>query len=181
MADPWTAAWEEAEATAPPDVQIYSTLELQHPAFLDETDTEIPIRVVADVADSQDFGIEDGATFNGGETATFQAVPFYADRPEFAEGRVPQCQVTVENVGREVSGYLDAAVQVQADLIAIYREYRSDDLTAPCYGPIEFKMRNVTVNGTNVVGTARLDDLANRKFPNKVYSVDEFPGLYVNS
>ena len=37
----------------------------------------------------------------------------------------------------------------------------------------------VTVKGTSVVGTAKLDDLANRKFPYKVASVAEFPGLVV--
>ena len=179
MSDPWTAAWEEAEATAPPDVILYPTLELQHPAFLD-TDgvTQIPIRCVTGVADDMDFGIEAGATYNGGGTGTFQAIPFFADRPEFAEGQTPQCQVSVDNVAREMAQYLEAAVQVKADLIAVYREYRSDDLTEPCYGPVQFVIRKVTVNGTTVTGTARLADLANRKFPKKVYSVDEFPGLY---
>lgn len=176
MADPWTAAWEEAEATAPPDVVVYSTLELQHPAFL-ENSVQVPIRCVTGVADAMSFGIEAGATFNGGEMAEFQAIPFFAERPEFAEGRTPQCDVTIDNCAREVAMYLEAAVQVKADLIAIYREYRSDDLTEPCYGPVQFVMRKVTVKETSVTGTARLDDLANRKFPFKVYSVDQFPGL----
>jgi hypothetical protein len=37
------------------------------------------------------FGIEVGADFNGGETVTFQAIPFFAERPEFAEGKTPTC------------------------------------------------------------------------------------------
>jgi hypothetical protein len=175
-ADPWKAAWEEAEATAPPDVLIYCTLELQHPAFLKDG-VQVPIRCVTGVADAMEFGIEAGAAFNEGEMASFQAMPFSADRPEFAEGQTPQCTVTVDNCGREISGYLEAAIQVKADLIAVYREYRSDDLTEPCYGPVQFVMRKVTVTGTSVSGTATLDNLANRKFPFKVYSQNEFPGL----
>lgn len=176
MTDPWTPAWEEAEATAPPGIVVYCTLELQHPAFLQDA-VEVPIRVVTGVADDMSFGIEDGATFNGGETVVFQAIPFYAERPDFAEGRTPECQVTIDNIGREVLGYLEDAVQIKADLAVLYREYRSDDLTEPCYGPIRFVMRRVRVKGTSVVGVAKLDDLANRKFPYKTYTVNEFPGL----
>lgn len=176
MADPFTDAWAEAEATAPPDVILYCTLELQHPAFL-EDDVEVPIRCVTGIDEDVSFGIEEGAAFDAGQMAAFKAIPFFAERPEFAEGQTPQCDVTIDNCAREVAVHLEAAVQVKADLVAIYREYRSDDLTAPCYGPVQFVMRKVTIKGTSVVGTARLDDLANRKFPYKVYSVDEFPGL----
>jgi hypothetical protein len=171
------AAWEEAEATAPPGVTIYATLELQHPSFLDVSSVNIPIRCVTGVADDMSFGIEGGGLFGGGTMQLFQAVPFYAERPEFSEGKAPECQVTIDNIGREVLQYLEAAVSVKADLVVLYREYRSDDLTTPCYGPIKFVMRKVRVTGTTVVGTARLDDLANRRFPYKSYTVSEFPGL----
>lgn len=171
MADPWTAVWEEAEASAPPLVIIYATLEFQHTSFA------APVRVVTGATDDMTFGIEDGADFNGGETVTFQAVPFHAERPEFAEGRVPTCDVSIDNVGRELIPQIEAAVQVKADLAVLFREYRSDDLTEPCYGPIRFIMRKVRINGTTVVGTAQLDDLTNRKFPHKIASVQEFPGL----
>lgn len=178
MSDPWTEAWEEAEATAPPDIVVYHTLELQHPAFLEGSPAEeVPVRIVADVHEDQTFGIEEGATFDGGETVTFQAVPFYAERPEFAEGRTPECQVTIDNAAGEIAQYLEAAVQIKADLVVLYREYRSDDLTEPCYGPIQFVMRKVTINGTSVTGMARLDDLANKRFPSKSYTIAEFPGL----
>lgn len=171
MSDPWTNAWEEAEASAPPNVMIYSTIELQHVAF------DAPARCVTGVSDDVDFGIEDGATFNGGETVTFQAVPFFAERPEFAEGKTPSSAVTIDGVARELTEKLEAAVQVKASLNVLYREYRSDDLTEPCCGPIQFIMRQVRITGTTVTGTAQLQDLANRKFPYKIASVQEFPGL----
>lgn len=176
MADPWTSAWEEAEATSPPGVTVYQTLELQHPAFIQDA-VNVPIRVVNGVDEDKIFGIEAGAVFNGGGVGTFQAIPFFAERPEFAEGRTPSCSVTVDGVGRELTLYLEDAVQVKADLVVLFREYRSDDLAEPCYGPIQFVMRSVKVSGTQVIGTAQLDDLANRKFPFKTYTVDEFPGL----
>ena len=178
MPDPWTTAWEEAEASAPPGVMIYSTLELQHPAFLQGAPpVEVPIRVVTGVDVDTSFGIELGAAFNPGETVVFQAVPFYSERPEFSEGKVPTCQISIDNVGREIMKYLDAAVQIKSDLTVVYREYRSDDLTVPCYGPIQFIMKKVKIDGPTVVGTAQIDDLTNRRFPFKTYTIREFPGL----
>jgi hypothetical protein len=177
MSDPFTAAWQEAEATAPPSVTMYATLELQHPAFVDVSNNPIPLRFVTGVADDTSFGIEAGATFNAGETVSFTAVPFFAEKPEFAEGKAPQCQVTVDNIGREIAPYLDKAISIKADLIVLFREYRSDDMSTPCYGPIEFKMQSVKVAGTTVIGTAQLDNLTNRKFPYQIYTAQAFPEL----
>lgn len=177
MSDPWNEAWEEAEASNPAGTVVYDTLELQHPAFLDENDNPMPIRCVNGVHDDMFFGIEPGAVFNPASQGLFQAIPFYAERPEFAEGKTPEVEITVDNVGRELMPHLENAVQVKADLVVIYRQYISDDLSEPCAGPIEFVMRKVRVKGTSVVGSAKLDDLANRKFPFKVYSPHDFPGL----
>lgn len=101
----------------------------------------------------------------------------HSTRRVFDDGRMPESQVTIDNVARDMIRILEDAVKIRADLIISYREYRSDDLTAPCYGPVEFKMRKVTLSATTLIGTARLDDLANRKFPARVYTTNEFPGL----
>lgn len=177
MADPFTAAWEEAEASVPPGKEPFSTLELQHPAFLNEDEEEEPVRIVSGTPDDQLFTIEDGADFNGGEIARFQACMFFAETPEFSEGKMPECQVTVDGVARELIPKLEAAVQVRADLVVIFRQYRPDDTTEPCYGPVRFVMRKVKVTGASVTGVAQLDNLANSKFPRKVYTTTEFPGL----
>ncbi|MGD9921913.1 MAG: DUF1833 family protein [Pseudorhodoplanes sp.] len=177
MTDPWNAAWEEANASVPPDVLLYLTLELQHPEFVDDEDAPLAIRCVTDVYDDVDLTIEDGAVMNGGETVTFRAIPFSADMPEVAEKRVPECAITVDNVARELIPHLEAAVEAQADLICIYREYRSDDVSEPCFGPVQFVMRNVEVTGTRVRGMAGIDDLSNSKFPRRVYAVDAFAAL----
>jgi hypothetical protein len=171
------AAWEEAAASVPASVKVCFTLELQHPGFVDETMSPIPIRCVTGVFEDMQFGIEDGAMFNGGEMAPFTAIPFYADFPEFAEGKVPETRITVDNVSRELVPHIERAVGLRADLIAIYREYRSDDLSAPCYGPVEFIVRNITMSGTRIEGTASIDNLANKKFPTRVYTTREYPGL----
>jgi hypothetical protein len=97
--------------------------------------------------------------------------------PEFAEGKPPECNVTIDNVARLLIPYLNNAVRTRADLVAIWRQWRSDMTDAPCFGPITFTVRRVTVNGTRVQGVAKLDDLVNMKFPRRVYTIGQFPGL----
>lgn len=123
------------------------------------------------------FTLEDGAPLNGGQSVLFKAIPFTAERPTFQEGVTPECVISVDNVARELAPYLDAAVIMRADVQTIYREYLSTDTSAPAYGPVTFTLKQVKVAGTQVQGTARIDDLANRKFPKLVYTIEEFPGL----
>lgn len=175
MSGPWTDAWAEAEASCPVDVDVYSTLELQHPAFV-ESGSPIALRFVLDVQPRL-LGIEAGALFNGGTTQSFVPIAFEASRPEFAQGRVPECRVAIDNVARELMPHLNAAVRVRADLIVLFRQYRSDDMGEPCYGPVEFVIRNARITGTRVEGTAKLADIANMSFPRRTYSRAEFPAL----
>ncbi|MCS0501375.1 DUF1833 domain-containing protein [Ancylobacter mangrovi] len=176
MPDPFTQAWEEAEAACPTAVLVYATLELQHPAFVDGSGAAIPLRLVHDLMD-RSLGIELSALFDPGTMATFTASAFESDRAEFGEGRVPECSLVMDNVGRDLTPWIEAAVAYRADLVMIYREYRSDDVDEPCYGPVEFRLRQVKISGSRVEGTARLADIANMKFPRKVYSRSAFPGL----
>ncbi len=175
MADPWTSAWAEAEAACPIDVMTFLTVELQHPAFL-EAGSPIALRFVLDAVD-RSLGIEAGATFNPSTMQTFSAMTFESTRPDFEQGKVPECKVTFDGVGRQLMPYLNDAITVRADLTLLYREYRSDDVSAPCYGPVEFIVRNTRITGSRVEGTAKLADLANTKFPRRVYTRAEFPAL----
>lgn len=177
MSDPWSDAWMEAEATAPPQLEVFPTLEFRHPAFVDAEIGPFALRVVALTTEDQTFGIEDNGVLDAGTNQLFKAVNFASERPEFTEGKTPECSITLDNVAREIVGYLETAVSMRADMECTYREYRSDDLTAPCYGPVTFTIKKVTINGTQVKAIARIEDLANRKFPNKVYTVTEFPAL----
>jgi hypothetical protein len=174
LPEPWTEEWEEATATAPPSRLIYYTMEFQHQRFA------APMRMVQNfdgIADTMDFGIEDTAIFNPGETVAFSPVAFRADRAEFAVGRMPECTITIDNVARLLMEPLLDAITVQANLTAIYREYVSDDLTAPAYGPVEFVISNVKAKGLSISGTARIDNLSSKKFPSRVYTLNEFPSL----
>ncbi len=175
MPDIWDPAWAEAEASCSAGVLMYETLELQHPAFL-EAGVPIALRfTLGKVARS--FGIEATATFNPGTMQTFTPITFTSKRPDFEQGKVPECRVSFDNVGRTLMPYLNAAVKVRADLVLIYRQYLDDDVSQPSEGPYQFIIRNVRTSGSRVEGTAKLTDLANMKFLRRVYTRKQFPAL----
>lgn len=176
MTQIYDEAWAEAVASCPTDVRVWPAIEFQHPEFRDEDGAAMPLRFTVDVVD-RTFGIEDGALYTPGQMATFLACAFEAEYPEVAEGRVPASRIAVDNVSRQLTPHLNAAVLVRADLVMVYREYREDDLSEPCYGPVRFVMTEVTVSGTRVEGTASLKDLTNTKFPRRTYTRKLFPAL----
>lgn len=177
MTDVWTEAWEEAEATNPPGVDVYDTLELRHDAFVDIIEGPFAARVINGVPDDTMLTLEDESVLNGGESVKFKAIAFHSERPEFADGTTPSCKISVDNVGDELKPYLEAAVALRSDLTAIYRQFRSDDTSEPCYGPVEFTIKKVTVSSTRLEGMATLDNLSNKKFPTKLFTFEDFPGL----
>jgi len=175
MAEPWTDAWAEAEASCPQDALVFDTIELQHVTF--EIDgSPVALRFVRDV-EERSFGIEETATYNPGQTVAFAPSAFQADLPTVGEKQIPECKITVDNVARDLMPYIEAAVTVRSDLTIVLRQYREDDPSEPCYGPVAFILRQVTVTGTRVEGTARLENLVNVKFPRRVYTRSEFPAL----
>lgn len=176
MPDVWTEAWAEAEASTTPEVDIFCTLELRHPSFV-EGGSPFAVRAVQGTLEDQVLGIEDSSELNPGQMVTFKAIPFEAERPDFEEGRTPECKVKIDNIGEEIMPYLENATKFRADMEAIYREYRSDEMDSPCYGPVKFVIKSVKVIGARVEGIAQMRDLANLKFPNKVYTLKEYPGL----
>lgn len=177
MTDIWTDAWEETEVSNPPGVDTYDTLELRHAAFIDEETGPFAVRIVNGSPTEVMLTLEMESLLNGGEIVKFEAIEFSAERPEFAEGTTPSCKIAVDNVGDELQPYLEQAVAIRSDLTAIYRQYRSDDTSEPCYGPIEFTIKQVKISTTRLEGVATLDNLSNRKFPIKLFTLKDFPGL----
>ncbi|UPT99379.1 DUF1833 domain-containing protein [Bradyrhizobium barranii subsp. apii] len=163
----------EAYASCPPSARVYYTLEIWQSSF-DE-----PARVVANVGDDVDFGIEIGAPRNGGETVTFIACPFEAKYPEQREGQPPSTTITIDNVGRELVPKIRAAQGVREYISVLYREYLNSDLTEPAYGPVEFELREVKMVGTSLSGTVVVKNLQNKRFPRitKNYDYVQFPSL----
>ena len=149
----------EANASCPPGDIEYCALELQHPSF------DQPVYVVTNVADDMELGIEAGADPNQGQMVNHVACPFKAEYPEQREGQPPQCNVSIDNVSRELLPKIRAALGVRAYVKVTYREYLDSDLTEPAYGPVEFILSKVTVKAATLTGTIMVGNLQNKRFP----------------
>lgn len=172
-----TQAIKEAYASAPSDQIILHTLELRHPAFLDESGSVTAIRVVRDHLDL--FArLEDSAPIHGGEVVRFVAMGFELDLPPVDTMPVPEISVTLDNVSREIVRHLDAAAESQSVIEVTYRPYLSSDLEGPQMDPpIHLVLTEVEADIFRVTGRARMLDIGNKAFPGLIYSAKSFPGL----
>ena len=178
MPDPaLSQAIKEAYAAAPSDVVILHTLELRHPAFIDDDGNVTAIRVVRDHADLT-ARLELGAPLDGGVMVPFVALAFDLSLPTIDTAPVPEITVTLDNVSREIVWHLDAAVATQDKIEITYRPYLSTDLEGPQMDPpITLVLTEVEANALQITGRARMLDIGNKAFPAEIYTAKRFPGL----
>jgi hypothetical protein len=173
----YSEALKEAYASAPPDQIIFDTLELIHPAFVDENGNPMPARVVLGY-DDINATLEADAPMNPGETVLFTAMAFDVKLPGFSEGDVPQLILTLDNVGREIMGPLEQAAADPKVIQVIYRPYLLSDLTEPQMDPpIDMYVSNIDADVFQIQITCTLDDVNNWAFPHALYLPQKFPGL----
>ena len=171
-------AIKEAYASAPVDVIIHHTLELSHPSFRDDQGRPTAVRVVRD-HQNLTATLEADAPINAGEAVEFIALNFEFVLPsEDDRGAVPEIVISIDNVGKTLMQYLDAAVETEIPISITYRPYLSTDLTAPhITPPLTMTLRNIDVTPFRVTARASFSDLANKRFPSKNYDAATFPGL----
>lgn len=178
----WIEGWAEAEASANARAMNLVTLEFHHPAFLDGS-TPVAIRAVNDTQDHS-LLLEASAPLNGGTSVTFKGIPFDLVWPEQSEARAPEIRIRMDNVGREVSEYLDAAVKISSPIRVFFRVYLFNfDTSAKtlAFDAQEFALRSVTVTEETIEGVASLGDLANKRAFSYVYNLLDYPGLNQSS
>lgn len=167
----------EAYASAPTDRVIFDTLELRHPAFVDDAGQPTGIRVVIGYEDIT-ARLEGDAPLNGGEYVDFVAGAFRFALPGFEENKVPELKIILDNVTREIEGHLEAASNDLHPIAVTYRPYLSTDLSKPQMDPpIHMTLNSVTSTAMQVSGTATLSDVHNWPFPSEKYLRARFPGL----
>ena len=194
----------EAYASAPSDTVILHTLELRHPAFVDD-DNASAIRVVRNFPDEErwrDRGgaearavldampaedrdlvglvarLEADAPKDAGRMVPFVALAFDLELPPVDAAPVPEIAVTLDNVSREIVRHLDAAATSLERIEVTYRPYLSTDLEGPQMDPpITLTLTEVEVDVFRATGRARMLDIGNRAFPAETYTAKRFPGL----
>jgi hypothetical protein len=203
-------AIKEAYNVAPADVVILHTIELRHPAIVDEQGSAMAIRVVRNYenpdrwlnllgaeAEAACTGLsdedralvgliarlEDDAPMNPGELVPFIALAFRFDLPPVEPGRTPEMSVAIDNVGQTLSKHLRAAATSGQAVKLTYRPYLTTDLQAPHFNPpITFNLIKPKVAGGRAEGRARLPkDLFTRAFPFRLFEAADWPGLQRSS
>lgn len=170
-------ALKEAYASAPTDRVIFHTLEIRHPAFVDDAGQPTAIRIVIGY-ENVAAKLEGDAPLHPGEYVEFIAGAFRFKLPGFEEGKVPQIQIAVDGVSREMVAHIEAAIAEPDPIEATYRPYLSTDLSKPQMNPpTNMELTKVSVNGASVSGIASLSDVHNRAFPFEKYMASRFPGL----
>jgi hypothetical protein len=159
-------ALKEAYASAV-TVPVYRTLELDHPGF------PSPIYVVNDFTDLT-------ANLEDGSPVTFVRFAFRLVKPEVSPNGVPQLTLEIDNVSRDILAHVQLAMQSTEMITLVYREYLASDLTGPQNDPpLAMVLSSIKADVFKVTATASFGDLSNKRFPNREYTADRFPGLVV--
>lgn len=178
MPDPtMSEALAEAYAVAPADEVIIHTLELRHPAFVNDAGQPDSAWLTTNETDIA-CTLEVGAPVRSGQSVLFRALAFRFRLAPIELVTRPELQVEIDNVSRLIIQQLDRAKGDPRKILMCYRPFLASDRSAPeMVPPPTYTLSNVKVDPLMARGTARIDLDFNRAFPSRVYTAAEFPGL----
>jgi hypothetical protein len=185
MSDLWSAALQEAYASAPADDYIVHTLELIHPSFVDSDNNADSIRIALDNR-SWDLRYEASAPLFGGQIKTFEPLAMQVSLPEQGENTFGSLKLSLDNVPLSIWPKLRAAARVRASARVIYREWvavqnRATGVFTTSVAPDmiidELTMKVVTASLLRLEGQASFVDLLNKTYPRRTFDRENFPGL----
>lgn len=182
-----TQALLEAQARASAEHVILATVELRHPAIVDDEGEPMAVRLVHDegnlIEDGDppifgwQFGLEDDAPLDAGETVTFIACAFDVAVPDGTEGAPPRPTMSIDNVANDIRRHVEATLGTRAAIEVTYREYLLAEPGAPQRVQTGFTLPEVLVTHWRATGVLRLVDALDRVYPGVVYDTRRFPAL----
>lgn len=166
-----TDAIKEAYASCPSDVAVLETIEIYHP------DWSSVIRLVRD-KQNLTAHLEADAPNDPDADVVFTALDFTLDHPRVGEGR-QELTVSVDNITAAFMPLIEAHDLSSADEVKIiYRPYLSTDLTGPHMNPpLQLVVKSIAASMSRLSLSCGYAEFANYRFPRKVYTSDEFPGI----
>jgi hypothetical protein len=174
----YSAAYQEACASAPPTAVVLETLEIYHPTW------GSPVRLVCD-RDSLTATLESTAPNDPSTAVTFAPFPFTVTRPKKGEGG-QELSIVVDNATLLLMGLIESLdLSVDNPVRVIYRPYLLSDLSAPAINPpLILQCRTIKATLAALTLTCSYADFANLRFPRQVYRITPgnasypyFPGL----
>jgi hypothetical protein len=151
------AARENLLATSA-DEPFLVLLEITH------ADLAVPVRVVNDTQNLTSNGIQ------------FVGCPFTVTLPDDVAGQMPQAQLDVDNIGRDLTQWLEFSRGGQGARCRIIQVMRSDPNT------IEFDMTldltNMKITNETVSGSLGFENMLNRTGTIPTFTPQNAPGLW---
>ena len=123
--------------------------------------------------------IEASAPRNAGTLQIFLGIPFQITPPGVTENPMVQAQLTIDNVGREMSDLLQAAATSGNAVKITYRPYiAGSELDGPeVEKPMVFTLSNVKAPGNTVTADLVVTTVGTRRFPFETYTPARFKTL----
>ena len=113
-----------------------------------------------------------------GQTWLFDAVPTMTILPSKTADGDQQMSMVFNGIESDVIARLKSAIDSpQEPITVVYSEYFIGNPAPQIDPPYRLYLSTLTLNGSTLTGTASRPDIINRPFPNRIFRVDEFPGL----
>ena len=132
-------------------------LEIAHPGLAE------PIRVCNDAVDL----VSDGHTY--------VAWPFEIALPEDTDERVPQVQLTIDNISREIVEAVRSLSSPPVVSLSVVLASSPDHLE---YGPMRLEFMSVEYDALTVTATLGLEPVLSEPIPGDTMTPGLFPGLF---
>lgn len=173
----YTDAIAEAYASAPIDELALDTLELYHPAFIDDQGLPTAVYVVLGY-DDWELKLPADAILNANKKVKFLGCAFEFTLSEVSDDTIPQIQLSIKNANRQMSRYLELAAYSEKVIQVTYRPYLASDPDTVQLDPCPtFDLSDVTLDAFSAKGVASLQDVHNMPFPSEKYTPNRFGGL----
>lgn len=156
------------------EADIVVALEIHH------EDLEVPVRVVND---SQNLEVVINGD-DGPETIEFIACPFDISLPDDVDQQMPRATLTVDNIGRELTQWLEYSRGGKGAKVRILQATRSDvgSIESPINNPWEFDMlldmSGIKVDNLTVSAVLGFQEGFNQPAVKVRYDPKTAPGLW---
>ena len=109
------------------------------------------------------------------KTKEFIAFPFQIILPDDTSQGPPSATLRIDNVSREIIGYIREFASAISAKIEIIRASEPDTIEATYDG---FTLRGVQADATTITGQLGVEDITIEAFPSRSFTPASFPGLF---
>ena len=155
----------EAFAVATSDDPPLDTIQISHPSLAGS---------IYLVKNREDMVLN----LENGDPVTFKGCGFRMALPPSGDNGLQELTISVDNVDRQVSDFLDSVKTTGVPVQVTYRPYLSSVRTEPQMDPpLVLFLGDAKITVFEATGRASFADLINKKFPTQLYTRSRFPSL----